>query len=90
MRSCKEVTCMISDSLDRQLPRRQRIALKMHMFMCKFCSRARQQMLFITKAIHHHLLEIENFESASDIFLSQEASERIKRHLIENCKKEDH
>jgi len=81
---------MISDSLDRQLPRRQRITLKMHLFMCKFCSRARQQMLFITKAIRHYLLEVESLESASDISLSPEASERIKRHLTENCKKEDH
>ena len=72
--------------MDQQLTRRQRAKLKMHMFMCKFCSRVQQQMQFIRKVIQHSLIDIENSYAASDINLSPEASERIKRALDESRK----
>lgn len=80
---------MISDSLDQKLTRRQRIALKMHMLMCKFCSRAERQIQFITRAVRHYLADVEALETVSDISLSPEACERIKRHLTETYKKEE-
>ena len=81
MLSCKEVTRLISESMDRQLPFGQRMALRMHLFMCKLCSRYRRQMVLIREAMRHYLEEIEPSEPFVAISLSPEAREKIKRAL---------
>ncbi len=79
MLSCKEVTRLISESMDRELPFGQRMALRMHLFMCKFCSRYRRQMVLIREAMRHYLEEIEPSEPLPSISLSLEAREKVKR-----------
>jgi hypothetical protein len=39
MLSCREVTERASDYLDRALPLRQRLAVRLHLFMCQHCRR---------------------------------------------------
>ncbi len=43
MFSCEEVTRMVSESMDRDLPRYQRIGIWIHLLICKFCSRYKQR-----------------------------------------------
>ena len=81
MLSCKEVTRLISESMDCQLPFGQRIAVRMHLFMCKFCSRYRRHMVLIRDAMRQYLEEIEPLEPLLSISLSPEAREKIKRAL---------
>lgn len=81
MLSCKEVTRLISESMDYQLPFVQRIAVRMHLLMCKFCSRYRRHMVLIREAICHYLEEIEPLEPFPSISLSPGAREKIKRAL---------
>ena len=50
MLSCKEVSVLVSESLDRKLAFRQRLAVRMHLLMCRFCSRYRKQLLFLKDA----------------------------------------
>lgn len=39
MLSCKEVTALASAYVDEELPFRRRIAMKMHLAMCRHCRR---------------------------------------------------
>lgn len=45
MPSCREVTQMVSESMDRPLSIRTRIWMWMHLIMCRYCKRFRRQML---------------------------------------------
>jgi len=88
MLSCKEVTRLVSESLDRQLPLRQRLAVRMHLLLCKACTRYRRQLLFIKKVVPlikkvvpHFPVDIEEPSSSSAPSLPPEARERIKRSL---------
>ena len=51
MYDCKEVTRMVSESLDRKLPFHQRMGIRVHLFMCKFCSRYRKQLLILREVM---------------------------------------
>ena len=68
MRSCKDVSFLVSESLDRTLSIRERLGLKTHLLMCKACQRMARQMELISAASHR---------IASEERLSKEASERI-------------
>ena len=70
MRSCKEVTRLISESLDWKLPLYLRVAIGVHLFMCKFCSQYKQQALFIREAIRRYSMQIEGVESSRITSLS--------------------
>ena len=39
MKSCREVSERLSAGLDQELPLGERITLRMHMLMCKYCAR---------------------------------------------------
>ncbi len=81
MLSCKEVSQLVSESLDRKLSWQQRLAVRVHLLMCRFCSRFRRQMLFLREAVHHQPTAIEEADAVSGPALSTEARERIKRLL---------
>jgi transposase len=79
MSNCHEGTHLVAQSLDRKLPLYQRMGVRFHLFMCKFCSRYRKQML-----LTHQVLERYNeSDRAKDIFelLSGKAKERMKQAL---------
>ena len=48
--SCKEVTRLASRSLDEELPRRQRIALRLHALLCRTCARFLKEIEFLRAA----------------------------------------
>jgi hypothetical protein len=83
MLSCRETTQLISESMERKLPLRRRMAVAAHLLMCRFCSRYRKQLRFMEKAVDH-LVESEKEGSPperTDTRLSPEARERIKQSL---------
>ncbi len=79
MFNCKEVTRMVSESLDRELPFYQRIGIRMHLLMCKLCSRYRRQLLLLRETIRLQAASSEDTESA--IVLPPGTRERIKRSI---------
>ena len=81
MLSCKEATRLVSDSLDRKLQLRVLLLLRIHLLLCKFCTRYRKHLLFIREAIRRHPDRVERLEEPSSPSLSPEARERIKRSL---------
>ncbi len=85
MFNCKEATQLVSESLDRKLPFHQRIGIRMHLLMCKFCSRYEKQLMFLRKAVRTQKMHEEDTESY--ISLPPEARKRIKNCLHDNLDK---
>lgn len=50
MISCRRASRLMSDELDRPLSRRERLALVLHLAMCRACSHCRRQMGFLRRA----------------------------------------
>lgn len=84
MFNCKEVSRLVSESLDRKLPLYQRMGLRIHLLMCKFCRRFQQQLLLIRET-----LRAESLYADTEPYLSlpPEAQKRIKRFLRNNLDK---
>ncbi len=81
MPSCKDVSFVVSESLDRKLSWRERLSLKTHLLMCKACQRMARQMELL-RAASHHIGSVEGGESRpKQETLSSEASARILEQL---------
>ena len=53
MLSCKDVTRLLSQSMDASLPVGKRIGVRYHLLICRFCEMYRRQLLLIRKAARH-------------------------------------
>jgi len=49
--SCKEVTRLVSQDMDRRLPFGRRVALRVHFAICEGCTNFSKQMAFLRKAV---------------------------------------
>ena len=76
--TCKEVTKLISDSMETTLPLGTRIGLRLHLMICKFCSRYKKQLSAIKKIAGNFLIMMDDNEIFSGTSLSPEAKKRIK------------
>jgi hypothetical protein len=81
--SCRQASRLQSDALDRQLTLRQRMGLRIHLWLCKWCRRYGKQISFLRVAAHEHDKED---VSVSTPVLSAEARERIQRRLQSETK----
>jgi hypothetical protein len=78
MMNCKQASQLISRGLDVTLSKRERFALKLHLLMCKYCSRFRQQLMAINVAISKIGKQIED---DPNIRLPDETKARIVKSL---------
>ena len=78
MIKCKEVSQLVSRSLDKNLSFRERFALKFHLLICKYCARFSQQLGKINVAINSIN---KNIEDDTNIKLPSEAKTRILKSL---------
>jgi hypothetical protein len=79
MLSCKEVSQLVSQSLDSPLPLRRRFSVRLHLLMCSLCARFRRQMVFLWRASRAFARAEEAGRLPVTAGLSPEARERIKR-----------
>ncbi|MGB8170190.1 MAG: zf-HC2 domain-containing protein [Chthoniobacteraceae bacterium] len=49
---CHDITLLLSESLDRPLPLRTRIAIRIHFLICVWCKRYRDQLGLLRRALH--------------------------------------
>ncbi|UCG14955.1 MAG: zf-HC2 domain-containing protein [Deltaproteobacteria bacterium] len=84
MFSCKQATERMSASLDGKLSLSQRIGLRLHLLMCKFCSRCWSQLNIVRDATHRCSEHPELIDFRPEKTLSQQACDRIKRLLRQN------
>jgi hypothetical protein len=75
---CRQVSRLQSDALDRDLPFLQRLGLRLHLFLCKWCRRYGKQVRFLRHAAHDHP---ERMVEPQPRKMSDEARERIKQRL---------
>jgi hypothetical protein len=76
---CKDVSQKFSESLDRKLPLHERILIRMHQLMCRYCARFRRQLLLLRELSRSDKLADMTQELSAG--LSLEARERIKASL---------
>jgi hypothetical protein len=60
MLNCKQASQLVSRALDEELSLRERFALKLHLLICKYCSRFSQQLKTLSVAINKIGKTIEN------------------------------
>jgi hypothetical protein len=51
MLTCKEVTRLVSQGMDRDLAFPERAALQLHLVACRGCNSVKEQMEFLRKAV---------------------------------------
>ncbi len=83
MLSCKEVARLISDRLDRKLPLRRRIALRLHLAMCYPCRAYKTQIDSLNRLFSRRAKRKLTRVDLDSESLSAEARERIKSSLHE-------
>ena len=80
MFKCSEVTKLISKSMDQDLPFMQKVGVRIHLAMCRYCSRYKRQLelmrKFIKEAIDAEIVP------APPLTLSPQARERMKQRLL--------
>ena len=75
---CRHATRLISQSMDRPLRRGERIALGLHLFVCKWCRRYQWQLRMIQRTIR----EFASTESTgSNVRLPDAARQRLKKAI---------
>ena len=78
MLNCKQISQLISQSLDRKLTLRERFALKLHLFICNKCKQFSQHLQTLYIAIKTLIGLI---ESNNNIELPSASKQRISIYL---------
>jgi len=82
MLSCKEVSKLSSEALDKKLPLLKRLGHRFHNLMCKACAHYEKQMTFLRNAISQYLRRAdENEDFLPPVSLTPEARDRMKQAL---------
>ncbi len=76
--SCREATRLQSEAMDRPLRLRQRIGLRIHLVLCRWCRRYGKQIGFLRSMAHEHEKHGDALPTQS---LRSEAKERMKERL---------
>ena len=79
--TCQQTVEKISQSMERQLTLRERIDLKLHLWICAWCQWYLEHLNLIRDAARAKGCESPDLDSTSTSALSSEARERIRRKL---------
>jgi hypothetical protein len=86
MLMCKEATRLISDGLDRRLPFRQRMSLRLHVMMCGACTAYKRQVEAIHRLLHDRFAaprRAHELEPTDSLRMSPDKTEKLKRLLVQ-------
>ena len=81
MLSCKDVTRLLSESMDHSLPLGKRVGVRLHLLICKFCARYERQLLLIRETVRRLAAMEDTPGEPPAETLSEEATERIRNSL---------
>jgi len=79
--TCQQTVQKISQSMERKLTLRERIDLKVHLWICAWCQWYLEHLHLIRDAARTKGSESPDLQSVSSPALSSQARERIKRKL---------
>ncbi|MDA3787178.1 MAG: hypothetical protein PF503_01560 [Desulfobacula sp.] len=76
---CKDVSDLISRSMDEKLSLKIRMGIKFHLMMCHLCLNYKNQLILIRKAV----LKLESDKKSDNeiTHLPDQARQKIKKHL---------
>lgn len=78
--ACKQMTALMSESLERRLTPRERVTLRLHLWVCIWCVWYLEQLRLLRAALRERAGHA-GAEDGAAPQLSLEARERIKRAL---------
>ena len=78
--ACRQMTALMSESLERRLTVRERVTLRLHLWACIWCVWYLEQLQLLRATLREHA-ELTEAEDSAAIQLSLEARERLKRAL---------
>lgn len=81
MLRCREISKLVSESMERKLSFRERVQLAMHLAMCRLCAGFAKQVRLLRTAARQDAERIAVADSDQETRLSPEARERIKGAL---------
>ena len=79
--ACKQIVKVISESMERKLSLRERITVKLHLWICLWCVWYLEQLNLMRDTIRSKASQESNLDSSSLPPLSAEARERMKLRL---------
>ena len=83
MLNCRQVTRLVSQSMDTKLPWYRSLAVRFHLLYCVWCRRYASQVQFLRKAAKGLAIET---QSTSAEKLSPDAKEQIRKRMEEALK----
>jgi hypothetical protein len=78
---CKQMSVLMSESLERPLTLRERMQLRLHLWICIWCVWYFEHLQILSAAVRARAAHDAELDSTTAIQLSLEARERIKRTL---------
>lgn len=81
MLRCREVSKLVSESMERRLPFRQRMELIMHLFLCRLCAGFARQTRLLRRAARQEPERLIGDASSPEVTLTPDARARIKAAL---------
>ena len=79
--TCKQTVAVISQSLERPLSLRERVTMKLHLWVCIWCVRYLEQLHLMREALRGRGSQIPDDAASTGDSLSAEARERLKSAL---------
>ncbi len=81
MLSCREITKLVSESLDHPLPLSKRVSVWMHLSMCRLCSAFRRDQVVLKERISDEVERASSEEMPEVVKLSASAKQRIAKAI---------
>ena len=79
--TCRQTVEVISQSLERPLSLRERISLKLHLYVCMWCVWYLEHLEIMRSSARSRATSVQEIDFAPGSELSAEARERIKRQI---------
>lgn len=83
MLNCREISRLVSEEVDRDLPLMRRMSIRLHLMMCKFCRRYFAQIRFMRGVLKLAGDEMKDGAETTSIKLPDSAKERIRQSMGE-------
>src|SRR5215207_7451784 len=82
--ACKHTVELISQSMERPLTMRERVLLKLHLWVCMWCQWYLEHLHIMRNALRLKKNENDDVDGSTTTRLSDEARERMRRSLTNN------
>ena len=83
--SCKQAARLVSISVERRLTLREFLSMRVHLWMCKTCTRYKNQIRALRKIFLRHEEVLDNVPASSQECLDLKARDKIKAEILKRA-----